>query len=251
MSKGWAKNFWADYAKSSRHGVLIKTRLPKEGMIMTFGQKFEGLTASGIALEYEALIAGGIQPASITGIEIYDKGSISNNPSLTAKRIEKDGQVNIVIEDRHGEFVVSRTYTYSPDGAKFVLTGEEATDILSTTPIDQPPAFYPYAKQDFKQLIGTFKEKYISPFKNQNYSQLLTDSFFIKNTPEKQYNTIIPVKLPKNSEHNLTSIIKPSYIINPLGFGNKGYIPSLPPEKFKMTDFNYKMPEKSNSKIYW
>ena len=157
---GWAKRFSALYAKNARHGVLFKTHLPKEGMVMTFGQNFKGLTATGIPFEYEALVTGGLQPASIVEIEVYDKGNLHQNPGLKAKRVIEDGKVNIVIEDRQGKFVVNRTYTYNPNTPAFVLSGEEETLTLSATPINQPDTYHPV----LPSILGSFKKQYIPPF---------------------------------------------------------------------------------------
>lgn len=177
-SRGWANRFWADCAKNSRHGVLFKAQLPREGIVMTFGQKFEGLTATGCQHEYEVLVTGGLQPASITVIEVYDQGNTHGNPDLRATKVEGDGKVSIVLEDRHGEFVVSRTYAYNPDAARFVLADEVATEIPSTAPIDQPAVFDPHGYKDLSHIIGGFTKEYESPFKSKKiYSPLENENY--------------------------------------------------------------------------
>lgn len=163
-SKSWANRFSAVYAKNARHGVLFKTHLPREGMVMTYGQKPEGLTASGFHHEYEALIAGGLQPASIFEIEVYNKDN-SGNPSLKATRVESEGTITINIEDRRDEFVVRKRYTYNPNITRFEKVSSETTDILSTQPIEKPPVFDPDGVTihniSFKNI---FIKEYNSPF---------------------------------------------------------------------------------------
>lgn len=261
-SRGWANRFYANYAKNAQHGVLFRTQLPREGMVMTFGQKFEGLTATGIQHEYEALVAGGLQPASITGIEVYDKGSTHGNPGLRATRVEADGRVSLVVEDRRGEFVVNRTYAYNPDAARFVLADEITTQTPSTTPIDRPAAFDPYGYKDLSHLIGGFTKEYETPFKYEKiYSPLENYNFssemnIIKKHKDYGYESIIttfptsfekelsnfdtknihiiPEKLSKYEENSiLTNKIKENYIIKPKKYEeDEYYFPEIKPKKY-------------------
>lgn len=198
-SRGWANKFTADYAKNAQHGVLFKTKLPREGMIMTFGHKPEGLTATGFYQEYEALVAGGLQPASITGIEIYDRGSAHGNPGLRATKIESDGEVGLVVEDRRGEFVVNRNYVYNADSAVFLLTEETTTDIPSTVPIDRPAAFGTNENKELSQWIGDLTKAYDFPFEFNNSDTLFTKYIFsdelskLKNYKDNGYKDILPL----------------------------------------------------------
>lgn len=257
-SRGWANKFYADYAKNAKHGVLIKAQLPREGMVMTFGQKFEGLTATGFQHEYEALVAGGLQPASITGIEVYDKGSIHGNPGLRATRVESDGRVSLVVEDRRGEFVVNRTYVYNTYSARFVLADEATTEILSTAPIDTPAAFNPYGYKNLSHWIEGYTKEYESPFKNGNiYKPLENYNFSSKLNIIKQHKeygdesiitipTSIEQKLSNyNTSHSIISIFsdelnkykknlmltnennEKDYIINPKIYEGKNIFSSL------------------------
>jgi len=259
-SRGWASRFYADYAKNAQHGVLFRAQLPREGMVMTFGQKPEGLIATGLQHEYEALVTGGLQPASITGIEIYDKGNTSGNPGLRATRVEADGTVSLVIEDRRGEFVVKRTYNFSPDAASFVLSDEVTTETPSTTPIERPAAFDPYGYKDLSHLIGGLTKEYESPFKYEKiYSPLEKYNFsnemniikkhkdygyddIITSLPslfEKELNNyeskkeihIIPEKFSKFNENSILTyeIKEKNYIIHPKKYEKENYI--LPTKK--------------------
>lgn len=230
QSRLWANMFSAGYARDARHGVLFKIQLPREGMVMTFGEKFEGLTAAGIQFEYEALVAGGLQPASIAGIEVFDRNCPHGNPSLSAKRVKSDGKVGIVVEDRRGEFVIQRTYAYNTDAKRFELASEIATEILSVTPIEEPTRFG-LPLQNLPDFMDKYKKDYESPFKlekiftmldefisNKNkiltiYKQPLYENILSPFTPEKEFikekkennNIIIPElfskhdkKFPKN-----------------------------------------------------
>lgn len=208
QSRSWANRFSAYYAKNARHGVLFKVQLPREGMVMTFGQKFEGLTAAGFQLEYEALVAGSLQPASIAGIEVFDRNSPHGNPGLTAKRVEEDGKVGIVVEDRRGNFVVQRTYTYNPDAARFELASEIATEIPSITPVEEPATFSP-AIQTLPDFIDKHKKIYESPFKNGNIITNLIKEFSFTDYENK----IIKEYKNPNYENiiNIPSYLKESF----------------------------------------
>lgn len=200
IGKSWARRFDTDYARNACHGVLFKTQLPREGMVMTFGEKFEGLTAGGFTHEYEALIAAGLQPASISEIEVYDRVRSHNNPSLVAKRTEGDGKVNVVIEDRHGKYVVKRTYVYDP-AAGFGLSETVATGILSTIPIEEPAAVDPFSSgKNLLDLIGGNEKLYNSPFNfeeklstiGENTLKKSLNEYHIFSKIKKEENIIIP-----------------------------------------------------------
>lgn len=131
VSRGWAMRFGAAYAKGAAYGVLFKARVPREGIIMTFGNaKIEGLGPSqaGIGFEREVLVAGGLHPASITEIEVMDKDGSIGSPSLSAKRIDNA----IVIEDRRSKYVKKRTFVYNPNTSSYEFANEEQTTIPST-----------------------------------------------------------------------------------------------------------------------
>ena len=170
-SKIWAKRFYSLSNQKAKHGVLFKVLLPREGVILTHGKKFTGLTSTGISSEAEALIAGGIQPNSIMEIELYDRNLNHSNPGLTAKRVVEEGKENLVIEDRRGQFVVKRTYGYNPANMKFELAEEVVTEIPSTVPIVQPPEVV-HAISYFEKIFEKTKKEYESPFQKNFYEEL-------------------------------------------------------------------------------
>lgn len=235
----WATRFSAGYAKDAQHGVLFRAQLPREGMVMTFGQKFEGLIASGFAFEYEALVAGGLQPASITGIDVYDRGSIHRNPGLSARRVEEDGKVNVVIENRRGEFVITKTYTYNPDATRFEFAGEVATEISSATPIEKPPAFDSYDHKDFSHFFADeFKKGYNSPFKSMEIYPILEkynfSEFNEKFTKDYPFSKINDSKSNKINFSNLYYPIKNNYLKEGKNIiKTSKYIIDLKKDKFK------------------
>lgn len=162
FAKSYTNNFSAPFAKDAQHGVLFKVKLPKEGTVITFGKTFNGF-------RYETLVAGSLQPASITGIEVFDRNSPHTNPSLSAKRVETDGKVSIVVEDRRSKFVIQRTYAYVADHGRFELASEITTEVLSTVPVKEPTPFGPEI-QDLLDLTSKLIKDYESPFKyEKNY----------------------------------------------------------------------------------
>jgi len=179
FAKSYANNFSAPFAKDAQHGVLFKVQQPKEGLIMAFGEIFNELNSTGIKrFRYETLVAGGLQPAAITGIEVFDRNSPHGNPSLSAKKVETDGKVGIVVEDRRGKFVVQRTYAYNPNAAKFEFVSEIATQIPSAIPVQEPTPFNP-AIQDLPDFVDKNKKLYESPFKYKNiFTKLIKESNF-------------------------------------------------------------------------
>ncbi len=171
VSRSWAMQFSAGYAKGATHGVLFKAKVPREGIIMTFGNsKIEGLGPSqaGIAFEREVLVAGGLQPASITEIEIMDKSGSVGIPSLRAKRTES----SIVIEDRRSEFVKIRTYAFNQNTSKYEFSTEVQTDTPST--ISTEPAPVPLPDVGLTYYISQIKNKYESNLKFKEEKNIMS-----------------------------------------------------------------------------
>jgi hypothetical protein len=201
VSRGWAMQFSAAYAKGTTHGVLFKAKVPREGIIMTFGNsKIEGLGPSqvGIGFEREVLVAGGLQPSSITEIEIMDKSGSVGVPSLRAKRTES----SIVIEDRRSEFVKKRTFIYNASTSKYEFAGEEQTDTPSTISTEPAPVPLPnvgltyYISQIKKEYEPTFKfkeEKNILSYEINKISEFNSSEIFSKYNDKKITNEIYKI----------------------------------------------------------
>lgn len=217
VSRRWAMQFGAAYAKGSAHGVLFKTRVPREGIIMTFGNsKIEGLGPSqvGLGFEREVLVAGGLQPASITEIEIMDKSGSVGIPSFRAKRTES----SIVIEDRRSEFVKKRTYAYNPSTSNYEFAGEEQTSTPSTISTEPAPVPLPdvgilhylhQIKEDYSPIFIKKKELDIYSFQIEKYNKIDYSNLYNKLSQFKEEKIYNLKKIP-----NLESNILESYSKN-------------------------------------
>lgn len=213
VSKSWAMRFGAAYAKGAAHGVLFKAHVPREGIIVTYGggNKIEGLDSShaSIPFEREILVAGGLQPTSISEIQIMDKDGSIGSPSLKATRAENNGQTTITIEDQREEFVRVRTYTYNTNTQKYEFAGEEQTQIPSTREKDLVSAYLPkvdltyytsHIKNSYEQIFKKFKDEKNYEYELNDYSILndiniskfnekkITNDFFIISSLELNEN---------------------------------------------------------------
>ncbi len=131
-------NVSQQWAWKHKGGILLRANLPREGIVMTFGQSIKAIGGVGIGEEKEAMIAGGVPPVSTNEVELFELSEGMLRTSRRALHHIENGIESVIIEDRKGEFVVKRLYTYDTESAKFVLSGEEQTQIRSDIPIDAP-----------------------------------------------------------------------------------------------------------------
>jgi hypothetical protein len=169
VSAGWAKKSGFMQSGSNKHGVLFKARVPKEGIIVTSGgYKLGGMgiPQSGISYEKEILVAGGIPPSAISGIEIYDRSVYGSRLGIIASKVEADGKTIVKIEDKRGEYVAIRTYAYSSESGRFELEGEEPTSIPVQSAIKETglESSKPLPQLDLTEFAKYLKPKYESPF---------------------------------------------------------------------------------------
>ncbi|MBA3724260.1 MAG: Fic family protein [Candidatus Levybacteria bacterium] len=239
ISAGFAQKFESPLFADAQHGVLFTAQVPREGTILTHGQKeIEGI---GLKHKYESerevLLPGALTPASITAIEVFDRyseiffGQIV--PKVIARREERDGQSVVIIDDRRGAVVVKRTYTYNPAIYRYEFTAEEHTQELVPAEVPPKPTItFKNNWYDISALAHDIKPLYIPALKEESEELFIKKDFtkfeMYDSTPEKNLLYIEKVSYPtfikKDYDHkdimNFESpeeIIteKPQYIIKP------------------------------------
>jgi len=147
---------WASGTLSKNgYGVLFSGSVPKEGAVLSFGQKnganksdIQAIDASmSFPTERECLIAGGINPNSVDEIRIVKKGQIM----FIARRIQGE-TATIEINNVQGQFVRQKTYEFI-DG-EFKLVKDIQTEIPSRVMIAQIPEEPPI------ELPEPYEQKY-------------------------------------------------------------------------------------------
>jgi hypothetical protein len=214
----WQAHYWGTRLGSLgpdiKAGVVIKASLPKQGTVLTFGEKFGGLSASGMPQEYEALVTGAVQPASVTEIEMYSRSTKLTYPNLVATRVDREGKRSVLVEDRNGQFVVERMYDFDPQSGQFQLVSTNSTERLSTDRRELP-------MPRIKHEIGSYMKYLGGTGDNSGYfgfDQLL-DSYQQKNIKEisltnlnmNKYYHIVPISANQKiigGEHYIDNINK-------------------------------------------
>ena len=113
-----SRNFARPTESRRGNGFLMKTRVPKEGIILLFA----GDTIGDVNFKKggsEILVAGGLQPASIFEIEIF--GNSDDAPVKIARRVGQGEAHGIEIEERQGQKTVKRFYKTNPETNIFEL----------------------------------------------------------------------------------------------------------------------------------
>lgn len=199
VSASFAQNFGALHANNAEYGILFTAQVPREGTILTHGEKkVEGV---GVKYKYqserEVLLPGALIPAAITTVEIFDRPADGPNrkraPKVIAKKEERDGQSVVVIEDRRGATVVRKTFTYNPTTYKY-----EFTDMKDTGEI--VPAEYTSIQQFGLGLSSYPNIHELAQTIHANYEPALENTL-----PKIAYNIETPNKISKYNKETYYS----------------------------------------------
>lgn len=222
VSQGWVSRM-----PNVKYGALFVSSVPREGVVLSFGLKdsamasdISGITSHlGFASEKECLIAGGLDPNSISEVRIFK----NKKPAFIARKLVHNGDTQIDIYDITGEFAVLKRYTFDRASKGFkLLTGAAQTTIRSSELVAQRPeeehvsVYEPYSKYSkenpwppkksdlFDIGYGKIKEDYFQIGPQKEYINLINfekddfgkkiyfkDKYFKKNPKEYKFKDLI------------------------------------------------------------
>ncbi len=180
LSRGWASGALS----KNGYGILFSGSIPKEGAILSFGQKTGSHKSDIPAIdasmfyptERECLVVGGISPNSLDEIRIFKKGQIM----FIARKITGE-TVTIEINNVQEQFVRQKTYEFTDGELKLIK--DVQTEIPSQVMIAQTPEEPPI------ELPGLYEQQY-SVFDIPEENPKIFYSFGKKNI----FNNIIKIK---------------------------------------------------------